>query len=228
MKLSPRLRAIIEMVPPLDCLADIGSDHAYVPIALIQQQRIHRAIASEIASGPLKISQRDIQAAHLQQQITTRLADGLSGLSRQDQVDLAVIAGMGGQLITQILERGQSQLNFISQLILEPNNDEPCVRQWLSQHHWQIKTEQIVQEGRHIYEIIYAQKQANFKPLTSQQVMFGPCLLQERSQVFQNKWQKQLQQAQFMYNNLLKAHQLQPQKLKQAQVRIQKIKEVLQ
>ena len=58
--------------------------------------------------------------------------------------------------------------------------------------------------------------------------MFGPCLLQERSQVFQNKWQKQLQQAQFMYNNLLKAHQLQPQKLKQAQVRIQKIKEVLQ
>ena len=228
MKLSPRLRAIIEMVPPLDCLADIGSDHAYVPIALIQQQRIRRAIASEIASGPLKISQRDIQAAHLQQQITTRLADGLSGLSRQDQVDLAVIAGMGGQLITQILERGQSQLRFISQLILEPNNDEPCVRQWLSQHHWQIKTEQIVQEGRQIYEMIYAQKQANFKPLTPQQVMFGPCLLQERSQVFQNKWQKQLQQAQFMYSNLLKAHQLQLQKIKQAQVRIQKIKEVLQ
>lgn len=228
MKLSPRLRAIIEMVPPLDCLADIGSDHAYVPIALIQQQRIRRAIASEIASGPLKISQRNIQAAHLQQQITTRLADGLSGISSHDQVDLAVIAGMGGQLITQILERSQSQLHFISQLILEPNNDEPFVRQWLSQYHWQIKTERIVQEGRHIYEIIYAQKQANFKPLTPQQVMFGPCLLKERSQVFRNKWQRQLQQAQLMYNNLLKANRLQPQKLKQAQAQIQKIKEVLQ
>lgn len=227
LKLSPRLQAIIEMVPPINCLADIGSDHAYVPIYLVQQQQIQRAIASEVSVGPRNISQKDIAAAHLQKQITTRLADGLTGLTASDRVDLAVIAGMGGQLIAQILEQGQQQLEYIPQLILEPNNDEACVRSWLNNHNWSIVQENIVQEGRHIYEIIHAQKLATPITLTEQQIMFGPQLLQKRDPIFIHKWQEQLRRAEFMANNLQNARQPQPQKIAAAKLRIKQIKEVL-
>ncbi|MBA1435061.1 tRNA (adenine(22)-N(1))-methyltransferase [Bombilactobacillus bombi] len=227
MKLSPRLQTIVDMVPAVKCVADIGSDHAYVPIYLVQHKLIQRAIASEVSPGPLSISQKDIQAANLQTQISTRLADGLAGLHAVDEVDLAVIAGMGGQLITQILKRGQEQLQYIPQLILEPNNDEACVRAWLSQQQWQIIDENIVQEGRHIYEIILAQQTSAAPALSSQEIMFGPCLLKKRDEVFILKWQEQLRRARFMYHNLQKAAKAQPQKILLAQKRIQQIEEVL-
>lgn len=227
-KLSNRLQKIVDLVPPVTCLADIGTDHAFVPIYLIQKKMIQHAVACDVAVGPLSIARTNIQAAQLDTQIATRLADGLLGLRPADQVDLAVIAGMGGQLITHILKAGSQQLQSISQLILEPNNDEPLVRQWLNDSGcWQIVAEAIVQDGRHNYEIIRAQKQEAVAALTPQEIMFGPFLLQEKSPVFRHKWQQQLTRTQLTLANLIRAQHLEPTKIAVAQQKLQKIEEII-
>ncbi|NVY95834.1 tRNA (adenine(22)-N(1))-methyltransferase TrmK [Lactobacillus sp. DCY120] len=226
-KLSHRLQTIISLVPSTTCVADIGSDHAFVPITLVQEHQTQRAIASEIAPGPLAISQQNIADANLGKVIQTRQADGLQGLTEADQVEVVIIAGMGGQLITRILTQGIAALASISCLILEANNDEPQVRLWLSQHHWQITAECLVQEDGHIYEIIRAEKVEQAVFLTSQELLFGPKLLAERSSVFLNKWRDKLQRTKFMYQNLQHAQKQEPAKIAWAQQRIQEIEEVL-
>ncbi|UQS81513.1 class I SAM-dependent methyltransferase [Bombilactobacillus folatiphilus] len=227
-KLSRRLQVIADLIPKVSCAADIGSDHAYIPIHLVQNQQISTAIATEVAVGPLTVSQKDIQAAQLQDVIATRLGDGLGALAPTDRVQAAVIAGMGGQLISQILERGQKQLRSIECLVLEPNNDEPQVRRWLNQHHFAILEEEIVQDGHHIYEVIKAQKQSNVAKLTPMQILFGPILLQQKSAIFQKKWQHKLKQYQMMYNNLQQAKKPDCHKMHGVRQQIQQIEEILQ
>lgn len=227
MKLSRRLQAIANLVPITSAMADIGSDHAYLPIYLVQQQIVQTAFATEVAPGPLAISKKDIQQAALTDQIKPRFGNGLQALKASDVVQTAVIAGMGGQLIQQILEQGAQQLATIKYLVLEPNNDEFQVRQWLDQNQFAITAETIVQEGRHTYEIMQAQFSGSQPQLTTEQLLFGPILLQEKSITFKNKWQQQLKRSKMMYCNLKNAKQPQKQKLMWAQQRIQRIEEVL-
>ncbi|UQS83549.1 tRNA (adenine(22)-N(1))-methyltransferase [Bombilactobacillus thymidiniphilus] len=225
-KLSRRLQAIADLVTGVDSMIDVGSDHAFVPIYLVQQQKVQTAIASEVSSGPLNISKKDIHQEHLDSQIKTRLGDGLTALKTDDQVDLAVVAGMGGQLITDILKKGQVQLQTIDQLVLEPNNDEACVRKWLTTHQYQITQEKIILEGKHIYEIIAAKRGRN-EQLTNEQLIFGPKLMLEKNAVFMQKWQWQLTRNQQMLQQLQQAKILDQTKIAAVNERIKLIEGIL-
>lgn len=193
------------MVDNGDRIADIGTDHAYLPIELIKSGKITYAIASDIAKGPLDNAKKDVQKASLENQIDIRLGAGLSTVSDQDQIDTVIIAGMGGKLITQILDDAwQNKLRFKS-LVLEPNVGECGVRKWLTEHSYKITAEQIIAESGHIYELIKAIKSQKKSNLSAAELYFGPFLLREKNNIFKQKWRGQLKYHQSLLTNLNKA-----------------------
>ena len=202
-----RLRILAQMVDQEARVADIGTDHAYLPIQLVKEGKVDYAIASDVAAGPLQNAEKDIVAAGLKDKIETRLGSGLETVSAQDRIDTVVIAGMGGKLMTNILDEAWSENFHFATLILEPNVGEPGVREWLSTHKYQIIDEKIISEAGHIYELIKAQKVESTIRLTDRQIFFGPEILKEKNQVFYQKWQDQLAYHQRLLCNLNKAQE---------------------
>ena len=187
--LSDRLQAVKTFVPQGAGLLDVGSDHAYLPIVLIQEKRITHAVAGEVVVGPYKAAKANVQSFGLEKQIRVRLADGLAAFTAEDKVDTISICGMGGGLIAQILEAGKEKLSGIQQLILQPNNREDDLRGWLEENQFQLVSEKIVLDHGKFYEILVAKP--GKMSLTDQQRRFGPHLCQEKSLTFIQRWQSE-------------------------------------
>jgi tRNA (adenine22-N1)-methyltransferase len=200
-----RLNTLANMVDVGSRVADIGTDHAYLPIELVKSGKINFAIASDIAAGPLANAKQDIVDAGLEKKIEPRLGAGLDTITKEDQIDTVVIAGMGGKLMTQILNTSWENGLSFDTLILEPNIGECGVREWLIEHHYLIQDEQIVAEAGHIYEIIKAIKIKKKELLTREQLYFGPIILKNKNAIFYQKWQGQLLYQKRLLTNLNKA-----------------------
>lgn len=188
--ISRRLQQVAAFVPEGARLLDVGSDHAYLPIYLMEKGIIQHAIAGEVVEGPFQSAQKNVATHGLSQQIEVRLANGLAAFEAEDQVDTIVIAGMGGRLIADILAAGQKKLTSVKRLILQPNNREDELRAWLSENAFSLVTELMLEEAGKFYEILVAEK--GQQSLTNQQLRFGPHLVVEKSPVFKAKWQKEL------------------------------------
>ncbi|GAB6092129.1 tRNA (adenine(22)-N(1))-methyltransferase [Furfurilactobacillus curtus] len=225
--LSKRLAAVAKRVPDQARLADIGSDHAYLPVFLAKQHRIQWAIAGEVVAGPFENARSEIVSQGLTEQIEARLGDGLAVINPQDQLDTIVIAGMGGTLISDILTRGWQKLSGSERLILQPNVGEAHLRQWLVQHQYRITSEEILKDEGHIYEIIMAVKMAAPVHLTDQQIQFGPQLLAQPNTAFVEKWQHELARRQRVLASLKQAHHVPAEKVTMLTETIASIKEVL-
>lgn len=193
-KLSKRLKAVADYVDNGARLADIGSDHAYLPTYLMQKLVIDFAVAGEVVKGPFEIAKNHVAEADLSDRIVVRLANGLGAIENTDKIDTIVIAGMGGILISEILEAGKEKLSPVKRLILQPNNHEESLRQWLVNHQFVIKKEEILLEAGKFYEIIVAEPLSKLmtEKLSVNNLTFGPFLSKEKSTVFQQKWQKEL------------------------------------
>ncbi|HFI0176767.1 TPA: tRNA (adenine(22)-N(1))-methyltransferase TrmK [Streptococcus suis] len=189
-KLSRRLEAVASYVPQGARLADVGSDHAYLPLFLVEQGRIDFAVAGEVVQGPYQSALQNVEQAGQSDKISVRLANGLAAVELDDQVSTVTIAGMGGRLIAEILEAGKDKLCSVERLVLQPNNREDDVRRWLLAHDFQLIAEEILEENDKIYEILVAEK--GNVDLTADQLRFGPYLLEEQSATFQKKWLKEL------------------------------------
>lgn len=187
-----RLNTLAQMVEPGSRVADIGTDHAYLPIELVKNKQINYAIASDIAKGPLQNAKNDIAEAGLQGKIETRLGPGLSTVNHNDDIDTVVIAGMGGKLITDILDDAWNKHFCFKTLILEPNIGEPGVRKWLMGHKYQIVTEKLIVESGHTYELIKARAVKKRINLSEKKILFGPYILKEKNSIFYQKWENQL------------------------------------
>lgn len=187
-----RLNTLAQMVEPGSRVADIGTDHAYLPIELVKNKQINYAIASDIAKGPLQNAKDDIAEAGLQGKIETRLGPGLSTVNHNDDIDTVVIAGMGGKLITDILDDAWNKHFCFKTLILEPNIGEPGVRKWLMGHKYQIVTEKLIVESGHTYELIKARAVKKRINLSEKKILFGPYILKEKNSIFYQKWENQL------------------------------------
>lgn len=155
MQLSKRLQAVADMVTPGNRLADVGTDHGYVPIWLYEAGRVPSAIAMDLREGPLSRARENIQMHHLEDMIETRLSDGLARLS-VGEADSVVIAGMGGMLMRKILEEGQAVLPSIKELILQPQSDLAVVRMYLKEQGFMICREDMVFEDGKYYPVIRA------------------------------------------------------------------------
>lgn len=190
--LSNRLQTVSNHVEPGSRLADIGSDHAYLPIYLAKNHIIEYGVVGEVAKGPLSNAISEIKKDNLLDILHPRLADGLAAIEPGDNVNAITIAGMGGNLITHILEDGKAKLSGKEKLILQPNVGEPVVRKWLMANRYKIFAEQILKEDGHIYEIITAKKTEQAVSYSELQLKFGPFLLKEKSPVFVEKWQQEV------------------------------------
>ena len=226
--LSKRLQAVSEMVDKGVRLADIGSDHAYLPVELIEKQQASFAIAGEVAPGPRDRSLADIKKFGLLDQIDVRLGDGLAVINPSDNIDTVVIAGMGGILISDILKRAtKEQLSNVKTLILQPNIGEPLVRHWLVDNNFKIIDEDIISEDNHVYEIIKAQRSNEIQTLNEAEFLMGPVLIQKRSVTFQRKWDHKLHGYQKAIANMQNAKEVDTSKITQMNDYIKYIEEIL-
>ena len=149
--LQPRLQAIADLVPAGGRLVDVGTDHAYLPIYLLQRHQIPGAIATDIHPGPLERGKSTARAYGLEEQIVFRLCDGLDAVSPQE-VDTVVIAGMGGETIAAILDAVPWSRE--KQLLLQPMSRAEFLRPWLVDHGYVVFAETLVQDKGHIYPIL--------------------------------------------------------------------------
>ena len=220
--ISKRLELVASFVPQGAILLDVGSDHAYLPIELIERGQIESAIAGEVVEGPYQSAVKNVEAHGLKEKIQVRLANGLAAFEEADQISVITIAGMGGRLIARILEEGLDKLANVERLILQPNNREDDLRIWLQDHGFEIVAESILEESGKFYEILVVE--AGQMKLSSSDVRFGPFLSKEVSPVFVQKWQKEAEKLEFALRQI-------PEKnLEERQVlvdKIQAIKEVL-
>ena len=220
--ISKRLELVASFVPQGAILLDVGSDHAYLPIELVERGQIESAIAGEVVEGPYQSAVKNVEAHGLKEKIQVRLANGLAAFEEADQVSVITIAGMGGRLIARILEEGLDKLANVERLILQPNNREDDLRIWLQENGFQIVAESILEEAGKFYEILVVE--VGQMKLSASDVRFGPFLSKEVSPVFVQKWQKEAEKLEFALGQI-------PEKnLEERQVlvdKIQAIKEVL-
>ena len=220
--ISKRLELVASFVPQGAVLLDVGSDHAYLPIELVERGRIKSAIAGEVVEGPYQSAVKNVEAHGLKEKIQVRLANGLAAFEEADQVSIITIAGMGGRLIATILKEGLEKLANVERLILQPNNREDDLRIWLQDHGFLIVAESILEEAGKFYEILVVE--AGQMKLSASDVRFGPFLSKEVSPVFVQKWQKEAAKLEFALDQIPEKNREERQVLAH---KIQAIKEVL-
>jgi tRNA (adenine22-N1)-methyltransferase len=203
-KLSDRLATVAKYVPQGAKIADIGSDHAYLPCHLAKNKVIRFAIAGEVAVGPYQSAQSNVQSEGLTDIISVRLGDGLAVLE-PDEAECITIAGMGGSLITTILEAGREKLGSVSRLILQPNISAISIRKWFLENNWELISEEIIEEDEKIYEVLVGEKGDPKKPYSTNLEMgllFGPFLHQRKEEAFIKKWSREMRNWQRIYEQL--------------------------
>jgi len=203
MNVSKRLNRLARMVTEGYRLADVGTDHGYVPILLINEKRIPSAIAMDVNKGPLKRADDHIAEYGLEKHIKTRLSDGLAAL-REGEADTVLIAGMGGPLTVRILSEGQHVLGTVKELILQPQSEIAEVRRWLFENGWNIICEDILLDEGKYYPMMKAvpaeacthagvQATRNLTAYTEEEFCFGKLAFQKSPEILREFLQKSLQ-----------------------------------
>ena len=178
MSLTKRLNSCLKYTEGFNKLADIGTDHALLPIEAIENGFVSTALAIDNKIGPFGIAYNNVIQHKLEDKITVLLGDGLEQLD--DTVDVVVISGMGGGLIANILQ-GHSLKN-VKRLILQPNNDSHLIREILSTIKYHIIDEVIVNEKNKLYDLIVIE--SGIVEYNKLQILFGPINLVEKSHFF--------------------------------------------
>jgi tRNA (adenine22-N1)-methyltransferase len=204
-----RLERVAAQVPAGARLADIGSDHGYLPVALMRRGAIAAAVAGEVALTPFRSAERTVRENGLELHITVRLASGLEAIEPQDGITAISVCGMGGETIRDILDSGKARLSGEERLILQPNGGEQPLRQWLMENDYYILHEELLRENRFYYEIIVAER-AGPVLYTAEELYFGPLQMQARTPAFLAKWQRKLRHKQRTLADFARARQAVP------------------
>lgn len=172
MQLSQRLSSVASMVTAGNCLADVGTDHGYVPIYLYERKIIPHAIAMDVNKGPLERAALHIAESGMKEAIETRLSDGLTAL-KPGEADSVVVAGMGGPLIIRILSAHPEITESLKELILQPQSEISEVRIWLYEQGYEIVEEHMVFEDGKYYPMFKAVKNPEAEKLTNLEYKYG-------------------------------------------------------
>ena len=154
-QLSPRLALCASYVRQGSVVADIGTDHALLPVWLVRSGKAVRAVASDINEGPIERARLNVSRNELNDRISTVVADGLAGVD-PEQVDDIVIAGMGGDLIAAILDAAPWTKDSRYRLILQPMSHAERLREYLFTNGFSIEQEQAVRDSGRVYSVICA------------------------------------------------------------------------
>lgn len=153
MKLTDRLLKIASLVDKDKRIADIGTDHGYIPVYLLNQNKIQYAILGDVNKGPLENAKKEVMRNKLQDKVDLRLGSGIEVL-KENEVDEIIIAGMGGMLINNLLKANEKVAHTTEKLILQPMQAPEELRMFLYQNGYKILDEHLVREEHRLYEII--------------------------------------------------------------------------
>ena len=187
MHLDKRLQAVASLVPQGSCFADIGTDHAYLPVWLLEQGVIASAVAGDIAAGPCQAARTTVAMHGAASSIAVRQGSGLAVLS-PGEADCIAICGMGGSTIISILAADMAVAKGAQRLLLQPMAGAAALRRWLVAQGWCITREALVDDEPHFYEIICAERAEKYAARASDageqcysevEYLVGPALLRD-------------------------------------------------
>lgn len=190
MNIGDRLEAIGKLVPQGCVLADIGTDHAYLPVWLLEQGRIAFAIAGDIAEGPCLAAKNTVSMYGMKGRVEVRLGSGLKVLQPKEAECIA-IAGMGASTMIEILSEDMPLAVEAKRLVLQPMAGAASLRRWLCQNGWCIVAEDLVEDGRHLYEIIAAERGAS-AGFSDAELEIGPKLMEAGHPLLAKQFARQI------------------------------------
>lgn len=186
MELSKRLNWIIERINNVDVIMDVGTDHGYIPIYLIKNNIAKKVIASDINKEPLKKASINATLDGVSDKIDLRLGGGLKPL-KNNECQAVIIAGMGGNLIRDILENDLNKVKKLDYLILQPAQNPEILREYLYKNDYEILEEDICLDDNKYYELFKVKyKKGDYIPLESIFYEISPFMLNKRSSVFKS------------------------------------------
>ncbi len=187
--LQPRLMGAVKYVREGSFLADVGTDHAYLPVYLCGKGHIRGALASDINKKPLESAKGHIAACGFEEEIQTLLCDGLCGVEAYAPDDITIF-GMGGELIARILEDAPFVKNEKIRLILQPMSRAEDLRMYLAREGFAIVDETLVAEGQRMYQIICAEYDGVVRECSPIEALVGshrdPAFLLQKQRIFGN------------------------------------------
>ena len=190
-KLSKRLSACLDALSSLSRIADIGTDHAYLPCYGVANGILASAIAIDVIDGPLAQARKTISDYGLTDKIEVRKGSGLEPLDA-DEVEGVCIAGMGGKLISQLIEEVLPVAQSMERLVFQPQGGEYSLRCALFRNQFTIINEQLVEEDGIIYTIITA-KPGLVELASATELLFGPILMKNvNDELFVKKWHQEI------------------------------------
>ena len=199
MKLTDRLLKIADLVTKGKKIADIGTDHGYIPVYLLNKGHVDFAILADVNKGPLENARSEVRHNNLNDKVDLRLGSGIEVLN-ENEVDEVIIAGMGGILISELLEAKKSVAHNLDKLILQPMQAQDELRKYLLNNGYEILDEVLVKEDFRIYEIIvakYTGKNTNVEDEIYYEV--GNKLIENKDPLLNELVDKKI----FMYNSIL-------------------------
>lgn len=221
-RLSKRLGTIASKIERGSRLADIGSDHALLPVFLAQRGIVASAVAGELNPGPYEAALKQVREAGVAPVVAVRRGDGLSVVA-PGEVDVVTIAGMGGSLIVHILAAGVVRLAGVRRLVLQPNVGEEQVRRWLAANGWYLREEDIVEEDGKLYEVLTADRCADAERMNrelyrertiggmtaapDELYRLGPYLLADAQDAFVRKWREETAKLEMIERELARSQQ---------------------
>lgn len=202
MELSKRLQAVAGLVTPDLKIADIGTDHAYIPIWLVEQGISPSAIAMDINQGPLEKAKENIALHGLTSRIKTRQSDGMRQL-KPSEAESVVIAGMGGGLVIKILEDVKEQDLGIKEWILQPQSELKKVREYLNESGYRIVDETMILDEGKFYPMMKAIK-GKQEVYREEELSYGKLLLKNRNPILKMFLEKEFELKNGIYETLKK------------------------
>lgn len=190
MELSKRLQAVADLVEPGFRVADVGTDHGYIPIYLVETGKNPSAIAMDINKGPLKKAEENIALHGLEDYIVTRLSDGVHKL-QAGEADCIIIAGMGGGLVMKIMQAAGTIENDVTEWILQPQSELWKVRQYLIESGYRVVQEDMVLDEGKFYPMMKVKKEQS-EEYSFTELCYGKLLLQQKHPVLKQFLEKEL------------------------------------
>ncbi len=204
MKINARLKKIGDLVEANSFCLDIGCDHALLDIYLVNQKKNIKAIASDIAEGPLEQARKNIKRERLENDIEVRLGDGLSTYS--EEVNTAIISGMGGRTIIGICKNNYKIFKKIDTYILSPNNYQEDVKRFMCQNGYYVENEEFVKDNKFIYQILILKK--GKRKYTKKEYFFGPVFLIKKGPLFREYYEREMKSREILLQLLPKNYYL--------------------
>lgn len=222
MNLSVRLQKIADFIPEGGTVADVGTDHGHLPVYLVALHKKEHAIAMDVRPGPLSRAAESVRAHGLEQQIETRLSDGLDALSA-GEADTVVIAGMGGPLICDILSRGSHMWDSVQHWIVSPQSEWGKTRRWLQEHGFCIEREDFVFDAGKYYLILDVVR-GKMPSQQDYEYAYGRYLITRKNPVLGDYLREEREKTAKLYSRL-KEMNLEEQRLEEVRLRCRLLEE---